>query len=205
MRDLDLPVLLVHGYLCPKSAMLPLQRKLQSRGFWAHLVDLSPLCIQDIRVLSSELAENMERVLSEADARQCDLVGISQGGLIAMHYAQSMAAAGRVRHLVALGTPFKGTWASALGLPLLGLVSKGIRQTVPGSRFLEELMAAGIPSGVRVTTISISGDLLAPPDRCALAGAENIRLRGFPSPVTHQALIFSANALEALYRALSAK
>ena len=68
MSDPDLPVLLVHGYLCPKSAMLPLQGKLQSRGFQAHLVDLSPLCIQDIRLLSAQLAGNVDRVLSESNA-----------------------------------------------------------------------------------------------------------------------------------------
>lgn len=193
-------MVLVHGYLCPKWFMLPLKWRLEARGFDAHLVDLSPLAVQDVRHLSRQLSDNVERILFDTGADQCTLVGVSLGGFVALHYVKERGGADQVRRIVAMGAPFEGTWFAAMGLPVLGPISAGIWQSLPSSDFLRDLREGGSP--VPVTSLVIPGDPVAPPNRCKLEGAEMVRLPSTKFPAVHQWLVISPWVTDRLVQVL---
>ncbi len=54
------------------------------------------------------------------------MVATSQGGVAAVTYVRALGGHRHVRRVVTLGSPFRGTWVAAAGVPLLGLVSAGV-------------------------------------------------------------------------------
>jgi pimeloyl-ACP methyl ester carboxylesterase len=195
-------VLLVHGFLSTRSMMVPLQLALRRRGYEVHRAQLSVLCIQDVRLLAEQVAADVAR-LRGAGAEQVDLVGVSQGGLAALYFLRCLGGHTDVRRLVALGTPFHGTWAALAGLPALGLVSAGVWQSLPGSDLVSALRAAAPVTGEHVISVSREGDPVAPPERCALEGAENLVLPATWFPLVHQTLGFSPTVVRTVDRLLS--
>ena len=110
------PVVLTHGFLSTSAMMIPFRRTLQKEGFRTYLTRLSPLCIQDVRLLAQQLGETVEYVRRKEGVEKVDIVGVSQGGVIGLYYLKMLGGAERVRRLVTVGTPLKGTWA-AVGSP----------------------------------------------------------------------------------------
>ncbi len=201
-----LPVILVHGFLSTSEMLGVLAARLYSRGYDVHFTSLSPLCIQDVRKLARELEVTVERVLERTGESKCHLVGISQGGLIGVYYIKVLEGRDKVQKLVAVGTPFTGTWAPAAGIlaaPWLGVVSRGVWQTLPQSKLLKELAQIPLPDRVEATTIAIEGDLIAPPSRCQLDGARNLVIEGAPPLVGHQWMGFSPAVADTIADALN--
>lgn len=199
-----LPVILVHGFLSTAEMLGFLGQRLKSCGFDVHTSDLSPFCIQDVRQLAEQLGSSVDRVLEETGAPGCDLVGLSQGGIISLYYIKFLDEGERVHRLVTAASPFQGTWAPVYGvlsLPVLGLVSRGVWQVMPNSMLLNELHNAPTPSGLKVTTIGIEGDLVAPPDRCRLPNARHVVVDGLPL-ISHQWAVFSHEVAEEISKAL---
>lgn len=202
-----LPVVLVHGFLSTSEMLGLLGARLWSKGFDVHFTALSPLCIQDVRKLARELDGTVRRVLKRTGADRCHLVGISQGGLIGVYYVKMLDGHDKVHRLVAVGTPFTGTWAPAAGMlavPWLGVVSRGVWQTMPHSSLLRELGEIPLAEGIEATSIAIEGDLIAPPGRCRLTGAENVVLKGAPPLIGHQWMGFSPAVADSIAAALDA-
>lgn len=198
------PVVLVHGFLSTPAMMFPLRRRLEREGLRVHAADLSLLAIQDVRRLARQLDATVERVRAVEGATRVDVVGVSQGGIIALWWAQHLDGWRRTHRLITLGAPFRGTWAAALGVPLLGAWSRGVWQLVPGSPLVGELVAEPLPPGADVLTLSLEGDPVCPPSRCALEGARNVVFQGPGGPLKHQWLIFSQPVARELLSALSA-
>ena len=197
-----IPVVLVHGFMASPLLLRPMKRQLEKQGFVVYLVNLSPLSIQDVRHLAEQLQENIERVCWVEDVDEVDLVGVSLGGLTALYYQHFVAERRRIRRFVALGSPFAGTDFARTWLPVVGKVSSGIWQVLPDSAIVQQLAEAGIPEGMTATSISMFGDQVSPPESCHLEGADNIMLKGIPSPVTHQMLIASPVAFRGILAAL---
>jgi triacylglycerol lipase len=65
--------------------------------------------------------------------RPIDVLGFSMGGIVGRYYTQRLDHRKRVRHLITVGSPHRGTWTAHL------LPRNGARQMRPGSRFLREL------------------------------------------------------------------
>ena len=195
------PVVIVHGYLAPKWFMLPLRERLRTMGYDAHLVDLSPLAMRDVRVLARQLAGNVDRIRGATGAEKVTLLGMSLGGFVALQYVQD-GGAPFVRRIVTLGAPFHGTWFALLGVPLFGAWSAPVWQSMPNSDFLAGLRAGGCP--VPLTTVSIPGDVVAPPERCRVDGADNVVLEPTWYPAAHQWLGLSRTVAERVSEVLSA-
>ncbi len=183
------PVILVHGYLASPTLMLPMKWRLRREGLDAHTVDSPFLNLADVRVCARRMADEVERILQTGGARRCDLVGVSLGGFMALQYVKHMGGAPRVRKLIAIGTPFAGTWASAAAVATLGLISRAAWQTLPSSDYIEELAAGDLPAGVEVHSIFASQDPVAPARSCRLEGANNIEVAPRMRPASHQGLI----------------
>ena len=188
------PVVVTHGFMSTAQMMLPLSWVLKRGGLGVHLTDLSPFCIQDVRMLARQLRTTVERVRARSGLDKIDLVGVSQGGVIGLYYLHKLGGHEAIRHFVTVGSPVKGTWVSVAGIPLVGGVSKGIWQLVPGSSLSREL-AEPLPEGFRVTTLSIEGDLVSPPARCHIDGADNRVLQTVRGPLKHQMVILSPKVL----------
>jgi len=195
---MTIPVVLIHGYMATPALLTPMKVRLEQRGFLCRTVDLSPFAIQDVRELAAQLAMNVDRILREEGAERVDLVGVSQGGFIALHYMQALDGAKTARRFASVGTPFGGTWVAAVGLPLLGGISKGIWQVLPNSKFLEDMRAQGLPEGVPGLTIAQAGDPVAPPERSELKGARSIVLDGGFNPIAHQKLVLGSASVDAM-------
>jgi pimeloyl-ACP methyl ester carboxylesterase len=184
------PVVLVHGFLATRTLMWPMRRRLTAAGRAVFTVPLSPLVIQDVRRLAAELDTGIERLREKLGAEQVDVVGVSQGGILALWWAHHLAGFARTRRLLLVGAPVQGTWAAAAGLPLLGGVSRGIWQLIPGSPLLREL-ARPLPPGARVHTLALDGDPVSPQSRCRLPDVPHETFPAGLGPLTHQYLVLS--------------
>lgn len=196
------PVVIVHGYLAPKWFMLPLRQRLRGHGFDAHLVDLAPLALRDVRVLARQLGDNVDRIRAASGAEKVILVGVSLGGFVALQYVKD-GGAPHVRRIVAMGAPFQGTWFALAGVPLLGAFSAPVWQSLPTSDYLAKLREGGSP--VPLTTVSIPGDIVAPPGQCRLEGATEVLLPGTRFPAAHQWLALSRRIVRRLVDLLDAE
>ncbi len=183
------PVILVHGYLASRTLMLPMKWRLQRHGLDAHTVNSPFLNLTDVHDCTRKMADEVERVLRTCGARRCDLVGVSLGGFMALQYVKHMGGAPNVRTLIAIGTPFAGTWASVPAVATLGLISRAAWQTLPGSAYLKELAAGDLPAGVDCHSIFASQDPVAPAHSCRLEGATNTEVAPRMKPLNHQGLI----------------
>jgi triacylglycerol lipase len=191
------PVLLVHGLFAPRASMLPFQWALKRAGLQAHTVRLPPLNMAAVERSSALVADRIDGILAGSGHPRIDIVGMSLGGLIGLHYLLELGGAERVRRMITLGTPVRGTWSAlaALGAP-------AARQCLPGSGFLEALDAKGLPEGVEVIAVYGSFDPVAPKSRCTIPGVRNIEIPTLPQPLAHQSLIASPSAVRTLIELL---
>lgn len=194
------PVLLAHGLLASATLMRPIRRRLRAAGHDVHLVpELSRMVTGDVRHHARELDAAVERVRRRTGAARVDVVGASQGGIVALAWATE-GGWGRVGRVVALGTPFQGS-PVASHVRLLGRVLPGIAQLQPGSDLLRSLQAA--PLERPVTSVSMRGDPVCPPESCVLDGADHVVVEGSWGPLSHQLLMIVPEACEAIHRVLA--
>ncbi|MEW2575889.1 esterase/lipase family protein [Streptomyces syringium] len=128
------PVLLLHGFIDNRSVFVLLRRSLRRHG-WSQVSSLnySPLT-GDLRTAAAVLGGHIEEICGRTDQERIDIVGHSLGGLIARYYVQRLGGDTRVRTLVTLGTPHRGTTVAPLmsAHPL-------VRQMRPDSPVIAEL------------------------------------------------------------------
>jgi triacylglycerol lipase len=159
------PVLLLPGFLATRRAVEVLERRLRRDGYTVFSFNLGGLR-QMLRRGVDDIAElvrlKVER-LYERHPRMGPLtiVAHSQGGLVAAWYLKKLGGWRRVRALVTLGTPYRGTPAALFGLALAP-VAPAVWQMTPRSAFVARLRRAAWPPGVRVTSIWSRSDKLAP-------------------------------------------
>jgi len=179
------PVLVIHGYLATKGSLHLLEEQLARRGHVVMSFRFGPIPINlgDIRSSADHVAQKVESIIAQTAVSQVDVVGHSMGGLVALYYVKRLGGGRRVRRLVLLGTPARGTWSALLGLftAPLGLASL---QLLPGSPFLRELTETPLPPGVDVVSIGAVRDWLAPLASTVLEGVRHIAL-----PTGHSGLL----------------
>jgi len=105
--------------------------------------------VVDIRDSASKLARRVNEIKALTGSSKVDLVGHSEGGLIARYYIQRLGGVANVDDYVSIGTPHQGTL-----LALLGLLSPSAWQMVPGNPFLVDLNTPDCtPGSVKYTAI----------------------------------------------------
>ncbi len=193
------PAILVHGLFAPRATMVPFKWALKRAGIQAHTVRLPPLNMAAVESSARLLAARVDQVLDSSEHTQVDIVGMSLGGLIGLHYLSELEGTDKVRRMITLGTPVRGTWSAlaALGAP-------AARQCLPGSDFLEDLEARGLPDEVEIISVYGSFDPVAPKSRCSIPGVRNIEIKTLPQPFAHQSLIASPAAVKTLIDVLAA-
>jgi pimeloyl-ACP methyl ester carboxylesterase len=185
------PVLIIHGFLGTRGSMYLLERRLVQDGFVCVSFNLGTFNVRDIRRSAFLIHRKIERILAQTPSQKIDIIGHSMGGLIGLYYVKKLGGHARVRKLIMLGIPVRGTWSALAGVMTLGLWSVSSWQLLPRSRFLDELHQGPLPAGVEVATIAAARDWVVPLGTTRLQGANAMTV-----PLGHSSLVVS----EEVYR-----
>ena len=176
--DADDPVIIVAGTFSPEFANRPLEARLGADGYDAHIFVLPEQGRPDIAETSQSLAEFVNDVLATTGAGRVDLIGHSQGGLVARYYVKELGGVDTVDTLITLGTPNYGTELADSDLPGGSLDEcEACAQMAAGSDFLNALNDGDDTIGsVEYTTIYTTFDpVVRPVENAALEdGATNV-------------------------------
>lgn len=193
-------VLLLHGILGQEFIYWNLlKRNLRGGRYHFHEVRLPFFGFGDLRRSAAHLGVVVDEVLktapAETDDGRVDLIAHSAGGLAARYFVKFLGGDQKVHSLVTLGTPHHGTYFSFL-FPWATVV----RQTLPGSSFLEELNAGTeTPAPVHYTSIySPTDGIVIPASSAVLKGARNVRVNG----LTHWGFLWRPKVYRAIQEAI---
>lgn len=176
------PVIIVAGTLQTAATYNRLADRLRADGYQVYIYELPNLGRGDIALSADGLATFADRIRAETGADKVDLVGHSQGGLVARQYVKFDGGANHVRNLVGLGVPNHGT-LSAWAVTQLGAAEDGFvagEQMSPGSDFLKQLNEGDDTIGdVRYTSFYTDYDAVALPATTARLAddATNVRIQ----------------------------
>ncbi|WP_027659177.1 esterase/lipase family protein [Salinispora fenicalii] len=181
----DNPVIIVGGLSGFAFAYRPLAARLDADGFRPFIYELPGLGFGDIPTSARAFADYVDEVRASTGASRVDLVGHSEGGLVARYYLKRLGGTGAVGRYVSLGSPQYGTYVANI-IAFLGLGScAGVvacQQMTIGSDFLADLNAGDdTPGSVSYTTIRTWQDqLVRPVGNAALAdGASNVLIQSW--------------------------
>lgn len=205
------PVVLVAGTFSPGFAMEPLATRLRNDGYDVTIFELPTLGTQDINLTSQALATFVDGVRTRKGAAKVDLVGHSQGGIVARDYVKNFGGASKVDSLVTLGAPNQGTSIANLinfFAQCAGVVA--CEQMSVGSSFNNNLNAGDDTIGsVRYTTVrTLQDELVRPVDNAKLNdGAVNVLIQSkcWARVVGHVGLILDGTVYSAARQALEGK
>ena len=190
-------MLLIHGFLGTRGSMYLLERRLVDDGFCVVSFNLGTFNIRDIRSSAFLIHRKIEAILAQTSVKRIDILGHSMGGLIGLYYVKKLGGADKVRKLIMMGTPLRGTWAAAAGVATLGLFSSSSWQLLPRSDFLRELEAGPLPPNVDYYTIAAARDWVCPLDSTHLEGATQLTV-----PLGHSSLVVSDEVYDRIVWAL---
>ena len=157
------PIILVHGYIggYGLTPWYKLKSRLRSWGCPSNYI--FEMRFSD--VLGSnvdnayELRDYVNYVLAVTGASKVDLIGHSMGGLSSRYYIRNLGGRYKVDDYVSLGTPQRGTW-----MAILGVLTEGGREMIPGSSFLNALNSGDeTPGSVNYRAIYAYWDELCQP------------------------------------------
>ncbi len=197
LNDQHPPVLLLHGFLGTRGSMFPLERRLGADGITVFSFNLGTFNTRDIRRSAFLIHRKIESILAQTNVKRIDILGHSMGGLIGLYYVKKLGGHEKVRKLVMMGTPLRGTWAALPGVASLGLLSSSSWQLLPHSDFLRELENGPLPPDVEYFTIAAARDWVCPIDSTHLEGATQVTV-----PLGHSSLVVSPEVYERILWAL---
>ncbi len=140
------PVIIVAGTFAGEAVAsifyAPLKARLQADGKRVYIFGLPQSGLGDARNAAAALNTFADSVRSQTGAAKVDLIGHSQGGMIARYYIKNLGGQYEVDSLVNLGAVHYGTAAANLANLLgigncLGII--GCQQMTIGSSFLNSL------------------------------------------------------------------
>ena len=205
------PVVIVNGTFGPAFFYEPLAKRLRDDDHEAFIFELTNLGTTDIADTARDLAAFVDDVRARTGADKVDLVGHSQGGLVARQYVKYLGGDSTVDSLVSLGAPHYGTEVANIaaffgGGDCLGIVA--CQQMAEGSDFVNALNDGDDTIGsVRYTNFYTSLDeLVRPVQNAALAdGATNVRIQSQCPlrPVEHVGLALDGTVYSGIHDALN--
>jgi triacylglycerol lipase len=127
------PILLVHGYLWDWTGWLYIRWKLARAGLGPiYAMDLHHV-FDSISEYAKEVSEVANRIEKETQKKELILIGHSMGGLVICTYATELAPAGKVKAVIAIGSPFNGTHAAHVG------IGQNVKEMLPDSSFVQKV------------------------------------------------------------------
>jgi triacylglycerol lipase len=131
--DPTLPIVLTPGYMDDARKLAWMASYLRRMGLQPVIISPQPSdATVGIDQLAMRLADEIEHQLGPH--QRFDFFGFSMGGLIGRYYLQRLGGATRIRRLVTVATPHRGSWTVRF-LP----TRPALAQMCPGSDFLNDL------------------------------------------------------------------
>jgi triacylglycerol esterase/lipase EstA (alpha/beta hydrolase family) len=181
------PIILLHGYGDQPYGSQDMARSLRRDGWTVYVFETPQMGLAGVDAAIGSLHELVTRVKHETGAAKVDLVGHSQGGVIARAFVKFGNDAASVGRVVSLASPhnglkawFNGPIDAMLGSRVLApLVSHGLDELLMGRAFWGRLNAGDpTPGDVRYTSIyAATFDGMVIPESAHLEGATNVVLR----------------------------
>jgi len=177
------PVVIVNGTFGPAFFYEPLAKRLRDDDHQVFIFELTNLGTGDIAATAQDLADFVAGVREQTGAAKVDLVGHSQGGLVARQYVKYLGGDATVDSLISLGAPHYGTAVANIAAffgagNCLGIVA--CQQMAVGSDFVNALNDGDDTIGaVRYTNFySNLDELVRPVANAALEdGATNVKIQ----------------------------
>lgn len=172
------PVLLIPGYGGDEGTLADLAARIRATGRRTTIVHLPGHGFGDLRAQAQAVAAAVRAV--QGSAPSVDLVGYSDGGVVARLYVRDDGGASRVRRVITLGSPQHGTdLAAAAGTLVPGACTGACAQVLPDSELLRALNSGDeTPAGPRWVALWTEQDqTVEPPTSASLAGAVDIDLQ----------------------------
>jgi triacylglycerol lipase len=188
------PVVLIHGIDDTSILFARLRPFLQTRGWVTHSFDLVPNNGDaELETLAQQVGSYIESTFRREQT--VDLVAFSMGGLVARYYVQRLAGLTRVRRLITISAPHRGT------LTAFFRWNAGARQMRPSSDFLQDLNKdKQILNHIRFTTIWSPFDLMiVPPASSVMPEARSVRV----NVLAHALMMRDLRVLRLVQQALS--
>ena len=133
MSTAKIPIIFVHGFWDKSSVFNRMAKYLERKG-WSVYYDLNlqpnngKITIEE---MAGQLSHYIDRLLGPSTP--FSLVGFSMGGLVSRYYVQKMDENDRVKHLITISSPHRGTWSAYV------FNRKACIQMRPQSAFLNDL------------------------------------------------------------------
>lgn len=183
------PIVLVHGFYANAGFWCRIREALTDAGHPnLFSLNLEPP-FADIDEYAAQLDARIRGACERCGADDVIVVAHSMGGLVARACARRFP--GRIRHVVAMGSPHHGTLLASL------VPAVNTRQMRPGSDWLRGLNAES--DAVPVTSLYSEHDnIIVPQASAELDGARNTRLTG----IGHLDMAFSPFIINALNEVL---
>ena len=191
--EAERPVILLHGWFHNRTGFSLMARRLRGTGRrHVFAIDL-PTVTTTIQRMAQMLDDKVDHVCALTGAKHVDMVAHSLGGLIARWWIHHEGGGKRIKHLVTLGAPHKGT-------ALAAFVPIGSGKAVNVGSDVVQALDVPPPSGVKITSIWSDMDyLILPPDDVSWHPREgNVRVRY----VGHMSLLYSKRVFEEVRSAL---
>ena len=185
------PVILLHGYGMNRMSFYWLGRALTRRGL-GPLLAMSYVTLRSVRHSAQRLARFVERVCEAEGVTEVDIVSHSLGGIVARYYADMLGGNCRVRRIITIGTPHRGTMSAHMA------VDRAAFDLRPRSALLAELATCEHP--VRVTSIwSRADNVIVPPENASLGDGDVVF-----EDLGHMALLLSPRVADVVAARLAA-
>ncbi|MDO4911862.1 MAG: alpha/beta fold hydrolase [Corynebacterium sp.] len=175
------PVVLIHGTGDDNNCWFKLAPQLRNSGYCVFAPNYGNFGVDALEDNADQVAAYCDAVLTITGAEALILIGHSQGGLLARHYALHNPT--QVKHVIAVAATNQRTTVAdmikdtALGEQILtdffGLAGW---EQIAGSTFYEELATfTELPDSLGYTCIASRTDgTVVPPEHCFLPGADNL-------------------------------
>ena len=178
--DRPYPVVLVHGTISSKNVWQNLVLRLREDDFVVFSPDYGVHGTQDIPTSAQDIGAYIEQVLSATGAEAVDIVGHSQGGLLARYWINELGGEDYVHHLISLGAPHHGT--TLLGM-LGNLLTSETSQRMAAATIRRVFGAAGMQ---QIMGSPVLETLAASPDTRPLIRYTNFATRNDSTVVPHE-------------------
>ena len=150
------PVLIVPGFMGPAFLLGPLAFFLRAHGRRVHVLNTFP-ALGGVEAHARRVADAVEALCAETGASRIDYVAHSMGGLAGRYYLRHLGGDQRLRRLVTIATPHRGTlWAHLR-------VTRSARDMHPEGPFIASLGSEERIEGIRCTNIRAGWDQMVWP------------------------------------------
>jgi pimeloyl-ACP methyl ester carboxylesterase len=201
------PVVLLHGFGVTSAVLRPLEARIR-RATGRPCIRLRlgcrlPLHLADVRRSARRAERALDRLAQRARFGRVDVVGHSLGGLVATYWLKRIDGGRRIRRVITLGTPHRGTPFALLGVLLFGAISPAVWQMLPGSPLVRELAAAPVPEASELIALGSHDDSVVPAKLALPAPGPRLRSAAV-SRVRHVDFLWSREVFAHVEGALAA-